>query len=270
MPAQRVTPTETKLCANCGKPFTRNRRPNGRLEPRAEYDARKTCGNQCGSQITARALTKPFTHPPCPTCGKEVTQREGESRQAWRQRKTCGPDCLHERRASNGRAGGLLRTEKLRPNDPCRACGGPVERREGERASDWRKRVTCSVSCSSEMKRRGARASNVSPARVEARKRSVTVRVRPARPARVAVPRRVEFRGFPTPPEVASQWRTVTGDALPPVDWNNSVTRSPLRPANLRAALDYHPDLATALAGLLTDSWHPHAPTPPSYEGGTT
>jgi len=270
MPPKRITPTETKTCAHCGAPFTRNRRPNGKLEPHSEFNTRKTCGNHCGSQLAGQALTKPHTHDPCLICGAPVTKHDHETRTAWKQRTTCSAACLKERRARNGRASAYARGETLRANAPCRACGGAVSRRDGERACDWRKRVTCSVECATEMKRRGATKRNTA-VRVERKRRSptVTVRARPARPETPAPKARV-FRGFPTPAAIKSAWVPVTGGSLPPHEWNNSVTKSTPRPTNLRAALDYHPDLLTALAGLLTDSWHPHAPTPPSYEGGTT
>jgi hypothetical protein len=266
----KLIPTETKTCDVCGTPFTRNRHPAGRLESHHEFSRRRTCGTTCGHTRAARTNTTHHDHAPCTHCGGPVTRRDTETRQAWRNRDTCSHECVTALRVANAVKANKARVQSDRTHPPCRACGGEVERREGEGTYQWGQRVTCSTRCASEMKRRAA--INQDPSRrVPPPKRipSGRARSRPARPAVAVKPR--AFRGFPTPAELASRWQTVTGDALPPVDWHKpNAAESPTRPANLRAALDYHPDLLTALAGLLTDSWHPHAPTPPSYEGGTT
>jgi DNA-directed RNA polymerase subunit RPC12/RpoP len=270
MPPKRITPTETKTCATCGKPFTRNRHPAGRLESHHEFARRQTCGTTCGSALTATKLTKHHTHAPCTHCGGPIERRETETRQAWRNRDICSIECLTARRVENAVKANKARAATKREHPPCRACGKPVERREGEGTYGWNQRLTCSTACASEMKRRAAIAQNTRT-RVPPPRRAPGMFVprvrseRPTPPAKVRV-----FRGFPTPAAIKSAWVPVTGGSLPPHEWNNSVTKSTPRPTNLRAALQAHPDLATALAGLLTDSWHPHAPTPPSYEGGTT
>lgn len=196
----------------------------------------------------------------CCVCGHTFNRKRRpngtiEHLSEYRERLTCGREC--------GATLAKIKNTKTTTAAPCVVCGGDIPRRDGEPGHTWRSRKTCSPECSSDGRAASARKRATGNTRFtpEERAERDRARKRKARAAAVALrpERRVAFERFPEPASMRPKWQTVTGDALPALRQEDAVTGSPTRPANLRAALAYHPDLRTALAGLLTDSWAPFA-----------
>jgi hypothetical protein len=137
---------------------------------------------------------------------------------------------------------------------PCVVCGKRVVRRRKEAPSRWLERLTCCPACTSVARGRSWRnrtswpkpASDKPPRVRGPRKRS---------PKPVVPERRVAFDRFPEPEGMRPAWTAAVGESLPPVSWERAGC--PTRPPELATAIGVHPDLATALAGALTDSWVP-------------
>lgn len=225
-------------CEHCGRTFHRPRYAHGRLQSSGEWAKRKYCGHECQT----KAATKYETTKTCQACGTEFQRKRHnngriESSTQWRKRTACSVDCANALR----RQPKPERTRKPpKQHPPCARCDANVERRAGETASMWHKRKYCSTACA-----------NAAVAEHRAKL------ARDRRIARLA-PARYVFDGrFPTPATLRSSWVTVTGPdtGRAPSFRNNTVNKRPETHAALRAAVLAHPDLATALAGLLSDSW---------------
>ena len=192
-------------------------------------------------------------HPPrtCIVCGYTFTRRANEKATNYTRRKTCGDPHCHATASNSFRTRAPLDPGT---HKPCVICGGTVPARSGEKPFRYHRRTTCSEDC---------RRSLISLARQkltpeEARSHEAA-RKRAWRANRQKIaPAGYKWNGrFPTPAGLKPDWTSVTGPALPPV----AATRAPRStpPADLPRALRAHPELLTALAGDLTDSWFPYS-----------
>jgi hypothetical protein len=196
----------------------------------------------------------------CPRCGRTHTRRtlpngKPEKNANWLLRVYCSVECAKKDAGAKARVN--------TPPAPCVNCGGPIPRKPNEPGAKWRKRQTCSPECLAAVKAENGRASSrknrrrtPEEVREASRQRS---RARRRKLARLA-PAGHKWNGkFPTPAGIKSTWASVTGPALAPVIATRGAPSTP--PAGLTEVLQAHPDLATALAGELTDSWIPYSRT---------
>jgi hypothetical protein len=266
-----------KNCRVCHAPMPRRTYPSGRTETNAEYAKRSTCGRACGHALAAQTnTTAPARQEPCAACGGPVHRRPGELRQAWRARRTCSPTCTTKLRSLNAKKNGLHNDFQERPHPPCKQCGGPVERREGEGHDPWHRRLTCSEACRRERIRAAAlvQVNRVAPPRPQFAAKRRPAKGRPARAPRAVeraepIERRKAFERFPDPAGLRPAWVSVTGpDVGPPQTSHQGAgvnrLRSPEALEALASAVQAHPDFGTALTGALVDSWVPF------NDGGTT
>jgi hypothetical protein len=189
---------------------------------------------------------KPTPAKTCVVCGATINRKRRksgkmESQRSYALRRTCDRVCGTE-------LARRMNTKSTAPG-PCSVCGGDIPRREGQAVKVWRTRLTCSVACAN-----AARSRALAPA-MPREERLARKRARRAAAAAFVPERRVPFERFPIPEGGKPTWVTVTGEALPPVSWERAGC--PTMPPALTAAIGVHPDLATALAGLLSDSWVP-------------
>lgn len=71
-------------------------------------------------------------------CGKPIVQRPTELLSAFAVRHFCDRTCYARRNFLPG---------TVEPDKHCRNCGVVMARREGEQASDWRRRKSCGFTC---------------------------------------------------------------------------------------------------------------------------
>ena len=158
---------------------------------------------------------------PCDHCGNPITKSLREGPKRFAARTYCSRACTNESQI----------TIPLAPI-PCGTCGNTITRDPKNTRWQHSQRKFCSRACAS---------------RAGHDKR---------RTPRLAREGHVFGGKFPTPARV-TKWIPVAGpDTGVHVSFErNGVTRSPLTMRMLRAAVQDHPDLGTALAGILSDAW---------------
>jgi hypothetical protein len=165
----------------------------------------------------------------------------------------------YAKRRTCGRACGAVLSKRIntKPDGPppCVVCGGSIPRRDGEPSHAWRARRTCSRACLGDFRAAAGRKTAVGNVRFTPEERRERDRARKRKRPEALPERRVAFERFPEPEGVKPTWTAAVGESLPAVSWERAGC--PTRPPELTAAIGVHPDLATALAGALTDSWVP-------------
>lgn len=103
MPAFDESVPTTKFCEECGREYPRPRYASGKLQPRKDWLARHTCGNECGTRYgnrltrAARRAKHTWAHDPCVICGAPIEREDGERAHLFRRRRTCrDPECRRE------------------------------------------------------------------------------------------------------------------------------------------------------------------------------
>lgn len=97
----------------------------------------------------------------CAVCSRAFGRREGERVREYAKRRACSPECSRALRSANVRAYHASRRALPDPK-PCAYCGELFGPAEGEPAWRFRRRRTCSLSCSRRLAAREAAKCRVS------------------------------------------------------------------------------------------------------------
>jgi hypothetical protein len=93
-----VRETETKVCPECKKTFSRTRN-----ESRAVFEVKECCTRACADEKMRKEREKPFQIPKtCEVCDATFyRRRKTESKQQFEKRRTCSNECGHALRSSD-------------------------------------------------------------------------------------------------------------------------------------------------------------------------
>lgn len=128
---------DSKLCEVCGSVFYRE----GRTAQ--GWRNRETCSEECRYILIARSNseTNPALIPPpktCEQCGRLFYKRREESHISWAVKKVCSREC----------AAKVISGDRIEVVDRfCRWCGVLIERRPGQGADAYMRRVACGFLC---------------------------------------------------------------------------------------------------------------------------
>jgi hypothetical protein len=214
---------------------------------------------------------KRMEYPPktCKVCGTEFHRRPDEHAGNYKRRVVCSKPC-HTIASNKQRHN---RPRAYAPHEPCIVCHKPMHPRDGEKPHRFKERTTCSPDCKVEAMRRTRKKLGLGGSKPRARqspderRARENARKRAWRAERQKIaPEGYKWAGkFPTPEGMKATWVSITGPELPPAQPKRTTGPK----VDLRNVLEEHPDLAAALAGILTDSWFPYSRSS-SVKGAST